>query len=217
MRLNTTDDGFTLIELLVAIVILGVIAAPLANVVITAISGTGTTADRLALSNDAQLSATYFAQDVASMGIRDYTNTQAGTGTVPYKASIQLNAAYNAGGLTCGTTPPETTGTAVVRFLADDWNTTVSPPVVTTDIVAYYLVPVGTVDELHRIKCVAGSATPLYDMLLATDVDPNTVAVICSSTCGATPVPQQVTLAFSVTRASASAYPISLNGQRRQS
>ncbi|MEN3308595.1 MAG: hypothetical protein V7603_4797 [Micromonosporaceae bacterium] len=202
------DGGFTLIELLVAVTVLAVIVVPLANVIIGYGHSTGATADRFALSHDAQISAAYFAQDVAATGLRDYSSTLDGNGDIPFLASIQLGAAYNAGGRTCGTaaTPP-----AKIRFLADDWDATASTPVLGTDIVAYYVS--GT--QLHRMRC-AGSATPVSDIVLSHNLDPATPLVTCSSTCTGTPVPQQVTLAFSVVLTSVGGYPVTLIGTRRQ-
>jgi prepilin-type N-terminal cleavage/methylation domain-containing protein len=202
------DAGFTLIELLIAIVILSVIALSLGNVIISYVRNADATSDRLALSHDAQISAAYFASDVAAIGIRDYTVV----GSTPLKASIQVNAPYNAGGATCGTA---VTPTAVIRFLSDDWDTSGPSPVMVTEIVAYYLRPVGAVSELRRITCV-DSVTPRSDVVLAHNVDQATVAVTCSSQCDGATVPQQVTLSFSATKPSVGAYPITLYGQRRQ-
>lgn len=214
MRLTTRtpgarhDAGFTLIELLIAIVILGVITAPLSNVIIGVVKNTGATSDRLELSHDAQISAAYFGQDVAGTGRRDYAGTPDASGNLPALASIQLNAAYDAGGTTCGTA---STPTAVVRFLSDVWDNSVTPASLGTDVVAYYLS--GT--ELHRIKCL-NSPVPASDAVLAHHVDPTTVAVACSSACAAATVPARVTLSFSVAKPPAAAYPITLTGQRRQ-
>jgi prepilin-type N-terminal cleavage/methylation domain-containing protein len=216
MRLNLDDRrdaGFTLIELLISIVILGVIIVPLGNAVIGLIKNTDATSDRLALSHDAQISATYFARDVAAIGLRDYTVS--GTPLLP---SIQLDAQYDGGGKTCGTAA---TPKALVRLLSDNWDTA-SPPVARTDIVAYYLTaPSNGVSELHRIRCT-GSATPGADIVVAHNVDPRTPTdparpqATCSSACAAATVPQQVTLSFSVTKTSVGSYPITLTGQRRQ-
>jgi prepilin-type N-terminal cleavage/methylation domain-containing protein len=215
MHLRRQEGGFTLIELLIAVVIIGVISVPLGNVVIGFFRNTDATSDRMALSHDAQISAAYFAQDVATVGMRDYTGTPDANGNLAFLPSIQLNAAYNAGAKSCGTSA---TPTAIVRFLSDDWDTSVNPAAVSTDIVAYYLTSVVTPSELHRIKCIGSSTTPASDVTLAHNVDPATVQVTCASptTCDSASVPQQVTLAFSVTKPSVSAYPITLNGQRRQ-
>jgi prepilin-type N-terminal cleavage/methylation domain-containing protein len=204
------DAGFTLIELMVAVLILGVITVPLANLVIGALRNHQSTQDRMALSHDAQISAAYFAQDVATVGVRDQDAVPPPNSTLPYLPSIQLGAAFDAGGRVCGTAA---TPVAAVRLLADDWDGTATPPAVTVDVVAYYLAGA----ELHRAKCVAGSPTPVSDVVLAHNVDPSTLAVTCSSQCDAATVPQQVTLAFTVTAPTVGAYPITLNGQRRQS
>jgi prepilin-type N-terminal cleavage/methylation domain-containing protein len=210
VRLNPRrDDGFTLVELLLVIVILGVITVPLGNVVIGALRNQQATQDRLELSHDAQISAAYFAQDVATVGIRDYATAPPPNSSLPFLPSVQLDAAFDAGGRTCG---DATTPTAKVRFLADDWDSAATPATVAVDVTAYYLAGA----ELHRAKCLAGSAVPASDVVLAHNVDPATVAVTCSSQCDAATVPQRVTLAFEVTRATVGAYPIVLTGQRRQ-
>lgn len=223
MQLNVKDDkGFTLIELLVAIAILAVIAVPVGNLIIGVLRNSGPTADRLALSHDAQISTAYFQQDVAAMGARgDYSTTQAATGNVPYLQSVQVSAAYNQGGQNCGSTATEMGATALVRFFSDDWDATATPPTRTVDIVAYYLVPVGAVDELHRMKCLGASAnpaTPVSDVVVAHNVDPSKpVTVSCSSQCdSSTTPPQQVTVSFTVTKTSVGPYQITLSGQRRQ-
>ena len=202
-----SDAGFTLIELLITVVILGVIALPLGNAIIGVLRHTDATTDRLALSHDAQISAAYFGRDVASVGMRDYTPT----GPV-FRPSIQQDAAYNSGGVACGTAA---TPVAKLRLLSDAWQKDGLVAVRSTDVVAYYLQPAGTVSELHRIKCV-GTATPVSDVVLAHNVDPATLTVACSSACGAAAVPEQVTLTFSVTKPAADPYEIILTGQRRQ-
>lgn len=209
-RRPVSDAGFTLVELLVAVAILAVITVPLANVVIGAFRNTTDTSDRLELSHDAQISSSYFARDVAELGLRDWSNVNANT--VPFKQSVQLGAAYNQGGYTCG---PSSTPTAAVRFLSDAWDPAVSMKDAATNVVAYYLQPAGAVSELHRIKCL-GPATTGSDVILAHNVKPGSVSVTCSSSCEAANVPNQITLTFQVTRASIGDYPITLNGQRRQ-
>src|SRR5689334_12712485 len=104
MRLTgRRDAGFTLIELLLTVAIIAVIAVPIGNVVIAFARNSNATADRLALSHDAQISAAYFARDVAAAGTRDYAAAPDASGNQPFKQSVQLAAAYNAGGYTCGT------------------------------------------------------------------------------------------------------------------
>jgi prepilin-type N-terminal cleavage/methylation domain-containing protein len=209
MHVKARDDGFTLIEALVAIVILGVITLALGNVVIGFVKNTDATSDRLALSHDAQITAAYFATDVATVGVRDYSQLPDGTGKQPFKPSIQLAASYNAGGFVCGSAA---TPTAVVRFLSDEWYKDASGKwTVRAVVVAYYL----SGHDLHRLKCVGG--TPTSNALVAHNVDPATPSVSCSTTCTSTTVPQQATLSFTVTKPSVGGYPIKLMGQRRQS
>lgn len=201
------DDGFTLIELLLVIVILGVITFPLASIVITSVRNTDTTSARLALSHDAQQSSAFFAQDVAMTGLRDYSGSIA-SGNVPFQPSIQLAAAYSAGGQSCGSAA---TPVSLLRLLSDDWDTSGAAPARRTAIIAYYLA--GT--ELHRLRCL-GSATPVSDVVIAHNVNPATPAVTCSSTCTVANVPSWVKLTFTATSPSVDPYPVTLFGQRRQ-
>ncbi|WP_436494771.1 PulJ/GspJ family protein [Actinokineospora sp. HUAS TT18] len=204
MRMNRDEAGFTLVELLMAVVILSVITAPVAAMIISGFRNTTDSSNRMELSHDAQISATYFGHDVAGVGMRDYA-AAAGAGGVGFKPSIQLDAAYNAGGYVCGTaaTPP-----AKIRLLSDRWDNTGATPTMSVDVVAYYLS--GT--ELHRIKCAGG----VTDIVVAHYVDPASLTVACGGTCTTAAVPQQVTLSFTVAKPGADPYPISLNGQRRQ-
>ena len=209
-RAYRSDAGFTLVEVLISVVILGIITVPLAGAVIAYARNTDATTDRLVLSHDAQISAAYFARDVAAVGMRDYSANGA-----PFVASIQLNAAYNAGGKTCG---DATKPAATVRFLSDDWTNVGGTWTASTDIVAYYLLPAGEVSKLHRMACTTTGST---DIVVAHYVNPSTVTVNCSSTCDAAAVPLRVSLSFtmtkSVTNPSPSAYSVTLVGQRRQS
>jgi len=214
MQLNLRRDaGFTLIELLIVIVLLGLITVPLAGVVIAFSHNSAATADRLAVSHDEQIAGAYLARDVAGVGLRDYTVASAPSATLPFMPSIELGAAYNAGGRVCGTSA---TPAAAVRLLSDDWDTSASSATLRTDIVAYYVVDQpGKPSTLHRIKCV-GSATPIADITLAHNVVPGSVAVTCSSTCGAAALPQWVTLTFTASTPRVSALTVALTGQRRQ-
>jgi prepilin-type N-terminal cleavage/methylation domain-containing protein len=205
------DAGFTLIELLLVVAITSVVVIPLGDALILYFRNTDATSARMTLSHDAQISAAYLARDVAGVGLRDLATAGTG-GTIPFKSSIQLDAAFDAGGQVCGTSA---TPTAKVRLLADDWDTSTTPATGTTRIVAYYLAPAGTTSELHRLLCAGGTTT---DIAVAHNVDPSTFTVSCASptTCGGTSVPQTVTLAFSVTLPGADPYSITLTGHRRQ-
>ncbi|WP_112243948.1 PilW family protein [Kribbella monticola] len=205
-----SEGGFTLVELLVAIVIIGIIAIPLSGVVISALKNTTTTEERMDLSHDAQLSSSYFARDVAAVGIRDYDNVNGNS--LPFKPSVQLNAAYNQGGYTCGAVG---TPTASVRLLSDSWDPADSMTSPKTVVIAYYLKTVAGSIELHRLKC-SGSDTPV-DVPIAHNVKSGSVTVTCSSTCESADVPNEITLRLMATKPSVGDYPITLNGQRRQS
>jgi prepilin-type N-terminal cleavage/methylation domain-containing protein len=206
------DAGFTLIELLIVVAILGVIAIPLSNMMIAYLRNSDAASARMVLSHDAQISAAYVARDVASVGLRDLSAAPGPGGTIAFKDSIQLDAAFDAGGLVCGTSA---TPTALIRLLGDYWDTSTSPATPGTRIAAYYLAPKGAVSELHRLLCVGTTST---DVVVAHNVDPATVTVTCSgpTTCDGTPVPQAVTVAFTVTMPAADPYPITLTGHRRQ-
>lgn len=207
------DAGVTVIELLIAVAVLAVITAPLANAIIGYLRVSDAAFERMVLSHDAQISAAYFARDVASLGVRDYSGGVDSTGTVPFKASVQTTAEFNAGGAVCGTSA---TPVAAVRFLSDDWNTSGATAVVGTDVVAYYLKPVGSATELWRMKCSGPAVAPVSDTAIAHNVDPATVSVTCSSPCAGTAPPERVTLSFTVQTGDAAPYPVTLSGQRRQ-
>jgi prepilin-type N-terminal cleavage/methylation domain-containing protein len=229
------DAGFTLIELLLVIVLLGLITVPLAALVVAFSHNANATSDRLAVSRDAQIAGAFLARDVAGAGLRDYSAGATGSTTVPFKSSIEFDAAYDAGGHTCGTAA---TPIAAVRLLADDWDPPASSPTpapsptpaatatLRIDIVAYYLSAVsGGRQSLHRIKCV-GSAPPV-DITVVHNVDAGSLSVTCSPTCGSTPMPDTVTVAFTVSTpitceqtttsgCQVPSYPVTLTGQRRQ-
>ena len=205
-----SEGGFTLVELLVAIVIIGVITVPLSGTVVSALKNTGTTEDRMDLSHDAQISSSYFARDVAGVGMRDLKAVNGES--VPFKSSVQRDAAYNQGGYTCGGAG---TPTAAVRLLSDAWDPDASMTAPETVVIAYYLKTVDGSTELHRLKC-SGSDAPV-DVPLAHNVKPDSVTVTCSSTCEAATPPNEITLGLVATKSSVGDYPITLNGQRRQS
>jgi len=208
VHVRRTEQGFTLVEVLIAMTLMGVVSLGLADLVINALRQMSATSDRLDMSQDAQLGATYFSRDVAAVGLRDY-GAVATDGSLPFKPSVQLDAAFNAGGVTCGPLPD-----AALRLLSDYWDTAVTPAVRRTAVVVYYLKPVGEVLELHRARCTG--ATPSSDVRIATNVKPGSVAVTCSTACTSATVPEGVTLRMLLTKPSTGDYEVTLTGLRRQ-
>jgi prepilin-type N-terminal cleavage/methylation domain-containing protein len=205
MRVTRDDRGFTVVELLIAIVILGIIMVPLADAVMAFLRNTDDTTRRLSESHDAQLSAAYFAQDVASIGTRNWTAYP-----YPLKQSVELNAPATGGLYPCG---PAGTPAAVVRFAWDDPTAASANQEVR---VAYVVQTVGGERQLHRIKCAGGSTT---DKVLAHHVAATGPTVTCLSptTCTAAAVPQSVTLTLTIQDPDSSVpYTVVLEGQRRQ-
>ncbi len=204
MQLKRGERGFTLVELLITISLMGVVSLALGDLLISALREMDATSDRMDLSQDAQLGGVYFAQDVAAVGLRDYTAGGVGT-TLPFLPSVQLNAADDAGGTTCGPLP-----TSVLRLLSDDWSVPTSRR---TAVVAYYLQG----GDLHRATCLSPATAPVSDLVIVQDVVPSSVSVTCSTSCTAPALPVSITLALVANKQSVGDYPITLSGLRRQS
>ncbi|TDD18387.1 prepilin-type N-terminal cleavage/methylation domain-containing protein [Kribbella turkmenica] len=202
MRRN--EQGFTLVELLITMTLMGVVSLALADLVINSLRQMSATSDRLDMAQDAQLGATYFSRDVAAVGLRDYSAVAA-DGSLPFKPSVQLDAAFTDGGYTCGPAPE-----AAVRLLADYWD---ASAVRRTAVVAYYLSAAG---ELRRTECRGPDTTPSSDVRIATNVKPGSVEVSCSTTCTSAVVPDGITLRFVMHKPSTGDYEIVLTGLRRQ-
>ncbi|MFI5697091.1 type II secretion system protein J [Kribbella sp. NPDC051586] len=206
--MRRSEQGFTLVELLITMTLMGVVTVGLADLVVNALHQMSATSDRLDMAQDAQLGAAYFSGDVAAVGLRDY-GAVALDGSLPFRPSVQLDAADSAGGVVCGPLPA-----AAVRLLSDDWDTSVIPAVRRTVVVAYYVNAAG---ELHRARCLGPSTTPSSDLRLATNVKPGSLTVTCSSTCESAVVPEGVSLRLSMSRPSTGDYDVVLSGLRRQS
>jgi prepilin-type N-terminal cleavage/methylation domain-containing protein len=204
VQLKRGERGFTLVEVLITITLMGVVSLALGDLLIGALREMRATSDRMDLSQDAQLGAVYFAQDVAAVGVRDYTAGTAGS-TLPFEPSIQLNAADDAGGTTCGPLP-----TSALRLLSDDWTI---PSTRRTTVVSYYLQG----GELHRATCLSPATTPASDVVLVESVVPASVTVTCSTPCTDAALPESISLRVVANKPTVGDYEIVLSGLRRQS
>lgn len=196
MRVSRDDRGVTLIELLVAVTLLAIVIAPLTNAMITYLRNTEATNDRLAASHDAQIAAAYFAQDVESVGVRDWTATG-----FALQQSVELNVAPNGGLHPCGPSGPN----AKIRMAWDDpTSATGTPPKV---VVSY------VVDghELQRWRCAAGGFTKT---VVAHNVDSVSVAP-CVPSCS-DPQSLSMDVTIRVPGNTTDVLTVKLYGQRRQ-
>jgi len=217
LRGRGADKGFTLVELILAVIIIGVITVPLANVVIGYLKNVDATNARLIESHDVQIASAYWAQDVASLGTRSVTSP------FPLTQSVETNVPYNSGHYPCGSDATSTTPStpnAIVRLAWDDFS---GPGAAAVVRVVYVVVPTASgPSEMHRLRC-QGSAAVVSDVTLAHDLDPSTPpALTCSTTCSGTglmPAPKTVTLTLTLKdpKNLGAAYVVPLTGQRRQS
>jgi prepilin-type N-terminal cleavage/methylation domain-containing protein len=203
------DDGFTLIELLVTIVVLGVIVAPLSAVVITYLKNTDATSARMSESHDAQMAASYFAQDVQGLGMRGSYGDSAEPAFVQ---SVQLGAAAGGAFFPCA---PAGTPSAVVSIGRDDFVDGTDESRFTT-----YVAYVVEGSELHRFVCAGSTLTA--QAILAHDLVAPFAVVSCAapSTCNGSTPPATVSLTLTIRdpdSGSATPYEVTLTGQRRQS
>jgi prepilin-type N-terminal cleavage/methylation domain-containing protein len=213
--LEADDRGFTLVELLVAIVILGIIAVPLGNVMIGYLRNTDATTARLSESHDAQISATYFHADVASVGVRSTTYSSDPSAPYPFTQSIEQNAPATSGLFPCGTAA---TPNAVIRFGWDDYASGAAATP-TRMRVAYVAQTDATgQQELHRLVC-AGSATVVTDTVIAHDLVSVSASCASPTACESSTPPLIVNMVLTIhdPQATDTNYQIELTGQRRQS
>ncbi|MCU1690892.1 MAG: hypothetical protein JWN20_2820 [Jatrophihabitantaceae bacterium] len=205
---NRRDDGFTLIELLITIVIMGIITVPVSGLVLSYFKNTAATSARLYESHDAQIAATYFAQDVASVGTRISVAPDS-----LLAQSVWTNVANGSQAYPCGSS-----GTALVLLAWDD-----VPTAGTTTLgygrVAYTLRVASGETQLHRIACY-GSATISSDIVIAHYVDatvPPSIAcdVSCAGSGASTPQSISLTLSIKSPGNTGASYVVALTGQRR--
>jgi prepilin-type N-terminal cleavage/methylation domain-containing protein len=212
-RIADDDGGFTLVELVITIFMLGVVVAPLTAIVILQLKNTDATAARLSESHDAQLVASYLAQDVQAVGVR---GAYSSTAEPPFIPSIETSAPAAAGTYPCGAAG---TPDAVVRLAWDDY--TAAPAVSRAQKRVAYVVE-GS--ELHRITC-DGSGAVSADLTIAHDLVAPFVSVSCANaavvamSCTGTTLPATVSLDLTIQdpdSGSDSPYEVTLTGQRRQ-
>jgi prepilin-type N-terminal cleavage/methylation domain-containing protein len=212
MRVRRDERGVTLVEVLVAIVVIGIIAVPLGNALLTYLQHTDDVGRRLSASHDAQIAAAYFAHDVQSVGTRNWT-----AHPYPLAQSIATGAAVSDPTFGCG---PVGTPAAVVTFLGDNPTSAAGTPGVMR--VAYVVVTSGGERQLRRMTCV-GNSTATSTVVVAHNLDRDltgnpAVRVTCSSTCTSATVPQYVTMVLRIQdSANAGTFTVTLTGQRRQS
>jgi prepilin-type N-terminal cleavage/methylation domain-containing protein len=206
------DDGFTLIELLVAIVVLGIIAAPLSAVVITYLRNTDSTNARMTESHDAQTAASYFAQDVQAVGMRGSYSAAAEPAFIP---SIQLGATAGGALFPCGAVG---TPAAVVSLGSDDF-ADANDESRFQRYVAYVVVG----SELRRTVCTGSTSTS--SSTIARDLVAPFATVSCTNAAGASMACSGATLPATVSMVltiqnedsgSDTPYEVTLTGQRRQ-
>jgi prepilin-type N-terminal cleavage/methylation domain-containing protein len=214
--LRQDERGFTLVELLVAIVIIGIIAVPLGNVIIGYLHNTDATTARLSESHDAQLSAAYFAADVASLGVRSTTYSSDPSAPYPLTQSIEENAPATSGLFPCGTAA---TPNAVIRFGWDDYTSAAAATVIQRRVAYVSETDAGGQAQLHRLVC-DGSATVAADTVLAhnlVSVSASCTPSPCSGSGADVPVAVKLALTIHDQQATDATYQVDLTGQRRQS
>jgi prepilin-type N-terminal cleavage/methylation domain-containing protein len=201
------DRGFTLVELLITTVILGVITIPLANLVISYFTTSTVTTGRLSESHDQQIAGAFFAQDVASVGIRSSASPYGATQSI-WTGTFPAGSCGLAGG-----------GTPLVLIKWDDksWNSATQAEVASVNSAAYFVRTVSGQNQLHRVYCTGG--TQQSDVVLAHNVNPlGPNLATCSSLCSAATLPATVTLQLAIKDPAGTGkpYDLTLNGQRRQ-
>jgi prepilin-type N-terminal cleavage/methylation domain-containing protein len=199
MQLTRDDRGLTLIEVLVAVTILSIIIVPLSDAMIGFVRNTDATTRRMIETHDLQIATAYFAQDIQSLGVRDWSSP-----TFALQQSID-NPSY----------PCTGAGTSVISLAWDDLASVSAPPTVVR--VSYVVRDVGGEHQLRRLLC-RGSATVESDIVVVHNLV-GSPARACTSptTCTSASVPQRVTLTVTVKHpANTTSITLTLTGQRRQ-
>jgi prepilin-type N-terminal cleavage/methylation domain-containing protein len=195
------DRGFTLVELLVSIVILGIIAVPLANVVIDYLLNTASVSARLSESQDEQIAAAFWQQDVSSTGLRGAYDATSGTFPLAQSVNVTFPCAEPGG------------STQVATLTWNQYDTSGNPTQIT---VAY--VKQGT--HLLRLQCTGTTLNSTTTLARYVNGTPTLSCTGSGSGCtgsGAN-VPTTISLTMNVADqvSTGQPYTVTLTGQRRQ-
>lgn len=207
------ESGFTLVELLLAIAISAIVLGAVTQVVIVFLKTSDETTARLIESRDSQVTSAYFANDVAAIGTRSFTDPV----NPVLKQSVEVGVANSGGLYPCGSS-----GTAAVRMAWDDvakGPAITDLPVTSVMRAAYSARATGSTYELHRLLC-KGTSTPVSDIVIAHDLTaPPTVACDVSCTGSGSSVPSTLTMTMisKDTLSRLAPVTVTLTGQRRQS
>lgn len=208
------EAGFTLIELILAVAIVGIIAVPLAGVVIEYFKASVTTQTRINESHDQQFAAAYWQQDVASLGVRGFTPTDL-TDQFPVQQSVWTTAAPGGVPAGCASVPG-----AVVGFAWNEYPMSTDPTATWTgaqvSAAVYSAVQVGNQWQLQRTRCIPGQAATTITLSRVLAGPPK---VLCDGGSCSTDQPKVVTLqihARDTSGATDTGYTTVLTGERRQ-
>lgn len=175
-----------MIELMMTIAILAIIAVPLTGVVIEYLQSSVTTQTRSTENADQQFAATYWQADVASLGVRGYTPTNAAD-QLPHQQSMWTGSAP--AGVPAACASPA--GTLVVGMSWNEYPSDTDPVATWTgaqqSAVAYSATQQSSGQwVLTRTRCVPGQATSSVVIARSLIAIP-TVACAPTSCTGSTP------------------------------
>lgn len=204
-----SDSGFTLIELIVATAITGIITASLTAMLSGFLLNAEATRARMSQSHDVQSAASYFAQDVNALGVRDWTDD-----TRPSRQSVETGVAFNTGLYPCGVAG---TPNALVRMAWNDFDPA-SPTPAKLFVVAYVVKPAGLGGsrQLHRLVCQGSSLQS--DRVLVASLSTGESVTCTPAPCTTNPAPLKVTMTVAVhdPKNKNPDYTLELTGHRRQ-
>ncbi len=209
-RLHPTrgDDGFTLIEMVMSVAILGIVSAALLGVMLQYLKTTSDTSARLNESTDQQFISTYWQDDVSSLG----RQALAPPASFTVSQSVFVGSAGPGG---CGSS----VGSVVVAFAWHEFEVNATNPDHawnTTPQEVAYVIPSGRPHVLQRLRCASGVARAPQTVAHNLETPPT---ISCNTSCGATPLPNRVSMTFSVKDAdhqNSQGYTTTVSADRRQ-